>query len=212
MSNEVAKFLASIPDFIYDFVCRIVPGAVVLHICMEKQCVYKENAISNLTLVFSMWAIGLTLDVFSEMVGKVLLGFVAKAKNFLNLGDSDVDAKTETQLREDRGFQLAKIDAYMFLIDANWRSAISRAVADRGFFRLLSVLCLFIAAVKMSNWDICFFKGSEWITQPAWVDKTPFIILPVFFILFVSCWKQRGIEINQELKRVQKWWETERKS
>lgn len=58
--------ITTIPNYIYDFVCRIIPGLILLHIFCGKMVVVHKSALANAAVIAGAWVAGLVFDTITE--------------------------------------------------------------------------------------------------------------------------------------------------
>lgn len=116
----------ALSSFFYDFVCRLIPGALLFYLLTGKHNCDHKQPIRTAAMVIVMWSIGLTLDIITEGMGKSAL----QAFQWV------------TGIRMDEVFLRDSDQSLALLLPNEWKSSLSQAIAYRAFFRLLFVISL----------------------------------------------------------------------
>lgn len=190
----MGELINAIPSFFYDFICRVIPGALALHLVAYSKCCEQNSTFGNFALVVAMWAVGITLDVFSEHIGRYFVSFFTP---------KPPDDSKSTPVRW--GVSLRTFTGPIFKLDSEWRAALARAVAYRSFFRSLVVVGLLALSLNIFGDWLKTFDTFKWIQMPSWIQTTSPVLFLVLIVVFFLCWLLRGVELNNQLKLATEW-------
>jgi hypothetical protein len=185
MSDGEPSQTVGIPDFFYELIARIIPGAAVVAICIygangDFKAVYSSVGLSVSVLVAG-WVIGVTLDL-GVFAGWEWLSPERLRKNIA----PDL-------------IEYAWIDRKLLPWD---RKLVTKARAQIVFFRSMTAICVFtvlicVAMLYFPRWDFLLPA----LHDHAWSYGTVCFIL---IWVFGSCWKWQHDELEEWYKEEEK--------
>ena len=99
MADELDKLAHVVPEFFFDIIARVVPGAVFLLLCLWHLAGEKLDFGTTMGVLFAAYVIGICADVLSSVVQSV----IESVLNRLNLTSYVQDSAIwGTDLRQDR--------------------------------------------------------------------------------------------------------------
>jgi hypothetical protein len=174
----MSDFFSSIPGIVYDFISRLIPGAIFVLLFLGDVAIPESTFGKTVLLVF-MWAVGLTIDTITDRPIRVLLRFVPQ--------------KITTRIQLLKEIKLPETKYALFHLDPSWRNAISKGVADRTFFRTACAISFAVYIFKLLG------ISGKIFAHPI-VDDWHVLVFLFFAVLFFICHWARGEELKKELK------------
>ena len=190
-----------VPDFFFECIARIIPGLVVVAICIywskgNFETVYSHSWVSVFVLV-GAWIIGVILDI----------GFYAIAKSFAGVFKSVVKfilpGKWVTKLHEWVRKVAPVIDLGFIRQLGSWdRSRAIKSSAQVIFYRSMGEIC-FLTLVACGvmylapRWDF-------WLPGLHDQGGRYALVSVILFLVFVLCWTTQRVafgELVEEMKK-----------
>lgn len=183
MSTAI-ELIKSVPVFFYDLICRFIPGGIALYLLCPNY--FETEAIRPFAAVVIMWVLGLTIDCFTSSVSHIPC------------------KKWKWETFKNSCIKMQELGVSIYAVEANQRSSILRAMAERTLFRSLAVLSFLIFLYRVLDGFGCCHILSSWPEQSSWLLKCPWYLALSGFVIFIVAWLSRGYELNEEIREAKR--------